>query len=527
MSDPLSTTADIVTILNDLVKKIRELQRSDSARASLEMRDGRKKVAVVLDISLQKFQVWVKTWVKNASNPEISVEQLWGKEGWTDIQNLLGAIRENAKEIGDDLSKKDDNISHIGWRQTLRTSLNRKNRALRVKRRPLIDSAMLLSGSIDELWTYSEVAFDSLHGMLSYHIEVPLRKRLLARALNERTASLALYEACNQSKADYSLKVDLLDENSGTSPTFRRRSSVSSTVPSVLFYHLFAQNRGNSTMTNNITLGSIPRPSEQDFANADAVKFEIPSSDLAVYESWPTPKSRSGLISIHPHLANAPSYFRVSKRPVVLNWDDKSESLADLLSRDRIEERPLSQEARIEIAFKMVECGLYLLGTPWLASLSSKRLRRLKNSVGNPFVLEVQTLDLEDLYFENPDALSEHSQLFSIGVLLVKIALSEKEDPQDIRDPDSRKSKILPLVEKSMGSLYCGATAFCLMDRRSAPQSGRPEKYKYPEETMWRSYLAELLVDYHAQVFSRWAHELVKLYQRSADTSSGWKKYTT
>jgi len=124
-------------------------------------------------------------------------------------------------------------------------------------------------------------------------------------------------------------------------------------------------------------------------------------------------------------------------------------------------------------------------------------------SGGGPFVLEVQTLDLEDLYFEDPDALSERSQLFSIGVVLVEIALCDERNPHNIRDPDSRKSKILPLVERSMGSLYCGATAFCLADRRSATHFGRPEKYKYPEETSWTSYLTELLEDYHAQVFSR------------------------
>ena len=166
-------------------------------------------------------------------------------------------------------------------------------------------------------------------------------------------------------------------------------------------------------------------------------------------------------------------------------------------------ERPLAQEIRIQLAFKVVECGFYLLGIPWLASLSSKRFRRLINMEGSPFVLEVQTLDLEDLYFEDPDALSEHSQLFSIGIILVEIALSDERYPYNIRDPDLRKSKILPLVERFLGSLYSGATAFCLADRKSAPHFGRPKKCRYPEETRWTSYLTELLEECHAQVFSR------------------------
>lgn len=37
-------------------------------------------------------------------------------------------------------------------------------------------------------------------------------------------------------------------------------------------------------------------------------------------------------------------------------------------------------------------------------------------------MLIVQTVDLDDLYFEDPNALSEAAQLFTIGVLLIEIA---------------------------------------------------------------------------------------------------------
>ena len=502
----ISSTTALLINLSELVRTIHELQRTDSALASSELRDRRQKVEVVLETSRQKFQVWMKTWVENLSDSAISAEKLWGLEGLRDVQKLLNSVKENAWGIENELAKKDDDSSHSGWKHTLRTRITKKNRSLIVKQDPhLIDLAVQLSRSIDELWTYSEVAFDSLHGIFSHQIGPPLRERLLVRSLHARTESLALYEACNQSKADYSVEVDLLGEDSETRSKFRRQSSASAMVPSGLFYHLIAQNRENSSQFKEITIES--RLGEQDLANTEVVKFDIKSSDLAESDSWPALKSKSGLVFIQSETNHAPSFFRIPRPPTVLKQEEHAENLAELLYRDRIgssdKDRPLSQETKVRLAFKVVECGLYLLGTPWLASLSSKRLRRIQTSKGNTFVLDIQSLDLEDLYFEDPDALSERAQLFSIGVLLVEIALRDERNPQNMQDPDLRKSKILPLVERSMGSLYCAATAFCLADHKTPPRFGRPEKYKHPEVEAWKSYLTDLLEDYHAQVFSR------------------------
>ena len=507
MADPLALTAPIFTILSKLVKEIHTSQRSNDSLSLPHGRESGRKVEVVLETSRQKFQVWRDTWIENVSHPSISAEELWGAGGWVDIQNLLGTVQATAQRIESELAKRDDGSTLSGWKRALRGSLTRKNQTLTVKSPPLLDLTIQLSRSIDELWTYSEVAFDSLHGILAHQMGPPLRERLLARSLHARMGSLALYGACSQSKADYSLEIDLFGEHLESQNVFHRRSSGSSTMPSRLFYHLFAQDRGIPVKINEITIESMPKPGEQDSADAGIVKFDIRKTDLAAHESWPSLKS--GLISIQPPTAYAPSYFRITSPPAVAHLDGDIESLAQLLYKERIGsgalelERPLSQETKVQLAFKVVECGLYLLGTPWLASLSSKRLQRMKTKGRTPFVLEVQTLDLEDLYFEDPNALSEQSQLFSIGVVLVEIALSDERNPANIQDPELRKSKILPLVERSMGSLYSGATAFCLQDRRSAPHFERPEKYKYPEETGWASYLTGFLEDYHAQVFSR------------------------
>lgn len=491
MADPRSLIDSITSCLRNLVDLIRTSQHSDSTRASSELREIRQRVETVLEISHQKFQVWVKTWLENVSDPDISVEKLWGEKGWSDLKILLRSVQDHAQGIEDLMAKKDNSIPVGNLRRIFRASLMKKHGILAAKRTELNDSAILLNRSIDEVWTYSEVAFDSLHGLFSHQIGPPQRERLLMKSLHARTGALGLYEACNQSKADYSLGIDLFGE-----------SSVSSKMLPGLFYHLFARIRGSSDTVHEIIVEDISRPDVKNYRHTEVVIFDVNISDLAVRQSWPALKAKSMLLFIHANENYAPASFRISKPPVALSCKGPTESLAQLLDNDGLR-RTLSHETRVQLAFKVVECGFYLLGTPWLASLSSKRLRRMRPGETSPFVLEVQTLDLEDLYFEEPDALSERSQLFSIGVILAEIALGGERNPHGIKDLDLGMSEILPLVERSMGSLYCAATAFCLADRKSAPNFGRPEKYESVKESAWISYLKDLLEDYHAQVFSR------------------------
>lgn len=514
MENPISATADAI---EELVKLAREQQHHHHDALSIpQPTDDAKKAVVVLETSQQKYRVWRKTWMENVRDPEKTAQELWGSAGWEDVRKLLSSTRYAVNKAQEEIGRPDDAYSGPKLRHGLRFLSRWKGqtvpaKSFTVKNPPPLDLAIQLSRSVDELWTYSEVAFDSLHGLFAQKINPPFRDRLLTCSLQARAGSLALYAACNRSKAGYSLEVDLFGDYGGN-----RRSSLSCTsrssakTTSRLNYHLFVQAPETSAYTGDMIIESVANPGEQDFGNTEAFEFDVNTIDLSVFDSWPHEKSM--LFFLRPKGAYAPSYFRVAKPPAALTLEKgDTKSIAYLFYEDRVKsntelaQRPLSLLRRIELAFKLVECGFYLLGTPWLASLSSKRLRRVETNGRKQFVLEVQTLELEDLYSEDPRALSEPSQLFSIGVLLVEIALSDPDqsDPVKIQDPELRKSKILPLVERAMGSLYSKATAFCLQDRRSGPHFGRPDKYQKPEETGWTSYLTELLEDYHAQVFSR------------------------
>ena len=512
MENPISATADAI---EELVKLAKEQQQPHDALSISQPTEDARKTVVVLETGQQKYRVWKKTWMENVRDPEQAAQELWGSAGWEDIRKLLSSIRDAVKKAQEEIGRPHDGYSGPKLWHGLRFLSKWKGQTVpaqsfTVKSPPPLDLAIQLSRSVDELWTYSEVAFDSLHGIFAQKINPPFRDRLLTCSLQARAGSLALYAACNRSKAGYSLEVDLFGDCGGN-----RRSSLSCTsrsstkTTSRLYYHLFVQAPETSAYTGDMMIESVANPGEQDFGKTKAFDFDVNTIDLAGFESWPHEKYT--LFFLRPKGAYAPSYFRVAKPPAALTLDGDTESIAHLFYKDRVTsntklaQRPLSLLRRIELAFKLVECGFYLLGTPWLASLSSKRLRRVETKGRKQFVLEVQTLELEDLYSEDPKALSEPSQLFSIGVLLVEIALSDPDqsNPVKIQDPGLRKSKILPLVERAMGSLYSKATAFCLQDRSSGPHFGRPDKYQKPEETGWTSYLAELLEDYHAQVFSR------------------------
>lgn len=497
---------------------------------ALKIFDGQtadKQVARSLETSQQKLRIWQKTWLDSNIDTTTTSTALWGTQGLSEIQKLLQTILVTAQQI-EDADKERYNIKSRSsffknektrnrrhdcveskhqstWKRALQKILEKKSPPVFVKHLTVRELTTDLSSSIDQLWTYSEVAFNSLHGGPARRAVGPLSghsaDNVLADAIRTRAASIALYHACSKTTGDCSLEVDL-----GTGAQLRKGGATSPEVSFSLFYHLSTPIGNSPAEIRDMTIESITRPDVSVTENGKILEYENP--DLNVFASKSA--SETG-IAIRPKTAHTRFYFRVAKLPANAELGPETQNLAQILYKWKMSSttssaQTLSYPARIELAFKLVECALYLLGTPWLASLDSKRVRRMNRKDGRrPYVLKVQTLDLEELSFEDPEALTEPSQLFRIGVLLVQIALSNPEQsaPTEIEELGLRTSKMLTLVQQSMGSQYCKATAFCLLDRRSTLHFGLPEKYQYPDKTGWKPYLLELLEDYHAQVFLR------------------------
>ena len=502
------------------------LQIYDILKVS-ENRGLDRRVARSLETSKQKLQIWQKTWLDSNSDTTKTSTVLWGSQGSTEIQKLLHAISNTAQKIevavGErykiksqlsfSSNEKNQPTRHDSfggkhqarWKRAFQKIREKKSPPGFIKHLTVLELATELSGSIDELWTYSEVVFNSLHGVLARRTIDPRGDSvddLLSNAIRTRAASTALYRACSRTTRDCSLEVDVF----GAGAQLRTDGTALSGFPTSLFYHLSARIGDSLSEVRHMTVESVVGPDIPVVENAEIKEYEDP--DLTAF-GMPS-ASETGII-IRPKTADTRSYFRVAEQPANVKLETETPNLAQTLYKWKVSSttilaQTLPFRVRVELAFKVVRCALYLLGTPWLASLNSKRLRRMEIKKGRPsFVLEVQTLDLEEISFADPEALTEPSQLFRIGVLLVEIALSNPEHsaPTEIQEVGLRTSKMLTLVQQSMGAQYCKATAFCLRDRRSASHFGLPEKYAYPEKTGWKPYLLELLEDYHSQVFLR------------------------
>ena len=156
-------------------------------------------------------------------------------------------------------------------------------------------------------------------------------------------------------------------------------------------------------------------------------------------------------------------YFRVAGAQT--NPGSRSESELSALglktnktSTEATPLRSLTLAAKIDLAYDLVQCGFYPVGTPWLASLSSKHLRGFGTKDRRVCVLGIETMPLEYIWFDNPDGLRESSQLFQIGVILIEIALDSAEVSDLAKEGNPRLfvSETLALVYKALEPIITG-----------------------------------------------------------------------
>ena len=497
--DLVALTASAIGLLGTATKASEKI---------LRLKDGSDDVRQIefdVEVSHHKFQVWQENWSGQAQHPDVSAEALWGVQGWHNIRRMLNAIIDASKHIETylrDARESQSTQPRSRWMAAVKALRSKKGPSTRLQE--LQKLAAALSRSVDELWIYSETVFDSLHGILAHETRLPEREKLLSSALQSRAGSLDLYWLCSISTMDCSLEMDLLDAGAAWSRSFNDRGN----PPLRLFYHLFTQAR--ELELQKLVVESVP---EAEVPSAEMGEVIEPGVvDLQIF----TPRlERSAAMVKVSHYGSSPqSYLRIPQTPVVpVHLKSNPESLARVLGT--LDKAPnlstqehFSTGAKVELAYKVIECGFFLLGTPWFSSLSSKNLLRLKRAERErpSFMLEIQTLDINDLLFDDPGALAETSQLFRIGVLLMEIALDEPDYSSRTEDygHDAERISKLPLIEQAMGTQYCKATAFCLQHRPPRRRFRGPEKYDSKHFDDWKSYLAEFLQEYHSQVFLRY-----------------------
>ncbi len=493
------SVGDLIAIAQRCV----QIQDVHDTLAASYGRGDSKRVAVALESSIQKLELWKNTWLGDALNPIATSEILWGRDGWIDVQKLLKEIATTIQLFKDADVEPDD--TKVGWKpiwKRFKFGQPKKTQVPTAKSPSILDLALELDKVIDQLWIHSEVSFESVHGIPPERHGPPARDPKLPKSLPIRQAAVALYQACQRSTAQCELDIDLVRDR-GMPPDPQKTIRPASDTR--LSYHVLFE-----SAKPKVDLGDVIAE-DFNFSEGATISPSIKvheEPDLEVFRS--TPPSNSSIIGIQPSYSEVSHYFRVfTTHPATVPFSE-TEALADELYRNKTSTDPgtaqsLSLRAKLDLAYDLVQCGFYLLGTPWLASLSSKRLRRINTKDGSVCALRVKTIPLDSLYLENPDALSESSQIFQIGMVLIEVALNglENSEPARLEDPYLYASKMLPLVHKAIGWNYYRACAFCIQDRRSLSSYGRPQKFQYPKKTGWEVYLNNLLEDYHVQVVSR------------------------
>ena len=495
----------------ELYVPIKDIRDSLSA---LPRSDYSKPVADALASDEENFNSWQTLWLGTATNPTAGPESLWGDDGWIKVQEILAEMAETIKllEHADRATEEEQDHAKVGRnpiRRLFTWSHFKKPQVPSSGSRCALDVALHIGQAIGRLRIHSELFFQSWHGIPAHRQVSPARGRQISRSVLSRHGAIALYQACQRSKGQCELDIDVWRCRS---MPLNPQNTTHPEPETDTFYHILIEPLNGSKLDVwDITAKALDWPRE--ITPSPNIKvYDEP--DLAIFE--PSPSASSQIIGIQPDYSGDNRYFQVAATHTATGSISESETLALRLKRkgrstETGELQSLTLKAKVGLAYDLVQCGFCLLGTPWLASLSSQDLRTIETRDGIICVLRVQPMPLT--YFDLDHALSELFQLSQIGMLLIDIALDGPEDSEPAKPEDKYlyASKKLPLVYEAMGSNYYRACAFCVQDRRSSDYRRssssyhRREKFWYPVETGWKFFLEELLEQYHVQVVSRYA----------------------
>ncbi|KAL8967737.1 MAG: hypothetical protein Q9183_002781, partial [Haloplaca sp. 2 TL-2023] len=496
--DPLSIAVTSVGLISKAAQLCDTFLKSTRKRADLER--------IRLDVSLiyHKVSLWKENWSDQVDNADYSAKILWGNHGWSKIENLLKKIVSITAQLQlllEELQIPRRSQAKLRWKQ----AIERIGKRERVdKHQVLHDLALDLSNAVDELWIYSETVFDARHGLLVRKGTFPVHQTLIESALRLRAGSLGLYNLCNSQAEDYNLDLALL----GSDPSWIDQS------------YQVGQNAGfeyplvTEPVEKQVQTWIVTDVERAKMAGSDCKNIDDLAETMLSERSLFRPRSNVKIVKIPQKSPRSPHYLHIHQSPSDLVYlKSTPESLADILGAPNSNDLPrsasasshhvsLDRDMRIKLAYTIARSGFFLLGTPWFCSLSSRNIRRCKDTVSgsSSFILRTQTLEIRDLVSDDPGALEETSQLFRLGIILSELALGLDIDTSaDRPGRDTTSISMLPRVERAMGVSYCKATAFCLQYR--TPRFFEPEKYDGKLRNDWETYLGGLLQDYHAQVY--------------------------
>ena len=484
MANALDDVKDIL-LSADIPRKIEDVLDACTASHLLD-HQARKG----LETSRRRMITLKSIWLRGAKDMMIRSEKSWGGDSWKVIKIQLDEIVRCIDLLLP--FRRHDTDSSLSTRSPwprLRWTRSRKPR-----RTSLSNLALELSFAIERLCKYSDEIFTAMHiGPIQQSIIIS-HTESLEHSIIARPGAFLVYQGLQACKSRFDLNVDLKDNGASSVALDCWSSKECRTISSYQLMHRSGNLEDLLVQSCDFTRLSAP------------VDSKILQDPAEIFKN--RPPSRTELKCIQPDTYDTACFFYVAESPIKTS---RGRSLDALLAMPRSADdngrRPIfSVLERLDLAFQLSKCVEYLLGTPWLASLGSERVFECGSGKSSSFAISVPTLSLEDLYLEDPEALSEPSQLFRFGVLLIEVAIgkSEKFVFERIEDRYRWASNLIPDVKQAFGPEYGEACAFCIEDRRSISTHRKASKCEWPGRIEWNTYLRNILRLYHSQVIDRW-----------------------
>jgi hypothetical protein len=505
MMDPFSVIETALRVLQlvKLVAKqvsfVTEQIRQD-ARKALEGLE----IELQMKINVEHMESWLRLWCTEGDKSEDFYQTLWGWEGYNETCDLLNSIHRDCSQIGQCVKALNESIkvtgtrhqlirNHKWWKIIVTMGLSLGKQKFEPDGEHLYDATDRLSDAIDKLWETSERHFRSLHGITpnkSEDLRTVGPQSLLQCATHARLQAAEVYTFCRSWQTDFSLELNMLNHDQDVD-AFPDLFDWSDLRPS---YHLLLHNGMVASKALDVIVEpceasteAIDCPEESNLMQESDFVTTLCDTNLGLKVRLPSTTALHTDLHLHITHKCKSDYVERNEKPVFSNAG--STSMFQFTTHDKI-----------SFAYSLVECSLFLLGTPWLSHLSSENLEKWERaSSGRTYALRIRNRSELDKIDESPTALEQY-QIWRIGVLLIGIAVEKAFQISGATALSDARSA-LPAVELLMDPRYTQACRFCV--EMSCPSN----VYKVPSAELpgldGPPGPSSLFQNYYYEVFTR------------------------
>lgn len=509
-----------------------------------EFRDAGQTIVAIqrhFDNTCYLIKQWNDFWMIDDPTTDEELTAFWGEEGWRLIRQQLASIDTKCEDLAAILNPfvpavHGHQLSETEWerawsrleKRALRQGHGNNQRSglffqvrvleehvanattLGKKAKFVFKSSDILRGYLerlqseyDELVRIVDAAWRGQHPTVEWNVSTHKQRWLIAleetrrpivhAARRDREEIMDLHTYCLRTMKALDLELNPLKNTTGTAQIR-------------CFHMIIARPQGETyvQVCAELAQEELPDSAGADMTFSDACEIAA-SSGQCVF--------RAGVVVPNHQRRPSerlPAHFSLSRSPALLYvWQLSKFSLSRKLEVMLLAER-------LDLAYKVVESGLLLLGTPWLSALDSETITRLKITGEIPkYVLGIK----EDIQGSHQERLPKeigrlHLHIFAIGVLLVELALGAFVSRVEIYEHTvclvkmesagirlSSRQRAVRQVRDGAGTSYAEAVEFCLQDPSRAPNHTWAEGIMNDPTASKEEISVALLDPFYANVF--------------------------